>query len=35
MLTRINQQQNPGAGLVPFKRVVVVPAVKAKAAKKK
>jgi MerR family transcriptional regulator/heat shock protein HspR len=29
MLTRIQQQQNPGAGLVPLKRVPIVPAVKA------
>lgn len=36
MLTRMQQQQNPGAGLVPFKRVTLVPPVKAvKAAKKK
>ncbi len=26
MLTRMQQQQNPGAGLVPFKRVTLVPA---------
>lgn len=28
MLARMQQQQNPGAGLVPFKRVAIVPAVK-------
>jgi MerR family transcriptional regulator/heat shock protein HspR len=28
MLARMQQQQNPGAGLVPFKRVSIVPAVK-------
>jgi len=32
MLARINQQQNPGAGLVPFKRATLVPV---KTAKKK
>ena len=36
MLTRMAQQQNPGTGLVPLKRVTLVPPVKAvKAAKKK
>jgi MerR family transcriptional regulator/heat shock protein HspR len=36
MLTRMQQQQNPGAGLVPFKRVTLVPPIKAaKAARKK
>ncbi len=30
MLARINQQQNPGAGLVPFKRPIVVAAAKKK-----
>jgi MerR family transcriptional regulator/heat shock protein HspR len=34
MLTRIQQQQNPGAGLVPFKRVPIVPAVKTPAKRK-
>jgi MerR family transcriptional regulator/heat shock protein HspR len=28
MLARMQQQQNPGAGLVPFKRPTIVPAVK-------
>ena len=28
MLTRMQEQQNPGAGLVPFKRVSIVPSVK-------
>ena len=31
MLSRMQQQQNPGAGLVPFKRPTIVPAVKAAA----
>jgi MerR family transcriptional regulator/heat shock protein HspR len=36
MLARMQQQQNPGAGLVPFKRVTLVPPVKAaKVARKK
>jgi len=36
MLTRMHQQQNPGAGLVPFKRVTLVPPIKAaKIARKK
>ena len=36
MLSRMQQQQNPGAGLVPLRKVTLVPAVKppAKAAKK-
>ncbi len=36
MLSRMQQQQNPGAGLVPVRKVTLVPAVKsaAKAAKK-
>ena len=36
MLTRMAQHQNPGTGLVPLKRITVVPPVKAaKSAKKK
>ena len=36
MLSRMQQQQSPGAGLVPFKRITIVPAVKAvKSARKK
>ena len=36
MLTRMAQQQNPGTGLVPLKRITVVPPVKAvKAPRKK
>ena len=34
MLARMQQQQNPGAGLVPFKRVSLVPAVKVAAKSK-
>lgn len=34
MLARMQQQQNPGAGLVPFKRVSIVPAVKVAAKSK-
>src|ERR1700726_3170349 len=29
ILTRMQQQQNPGAGLVPFKRVTLMPPIKA------
>ena len=36
MLSRMQQQQSPGSGLVPFKRVTLVPPVKAaKVARKK